>query len=114
MNLYQLLEGLQCSQVPADRQIGSVVVDSRQVKPGDLFVCLVGERVDSHNFAAKAVEQGAAAVVCQRDLGLDCQVLVENTRVAYGIICCNLFDNPAKKIRMVGVTGTNGKTTITT
>ena len=114
MNLYQLLEGLQCSQVPADRQIGAVVVDSRQVKPGDLFVCLVGERVDSHNFAAKAVEQGAAAVVCQRDLGLDCQVLVENTRAAYGIICCNLFDNPAKKIRMVGVTGTNGKTTITT
>ena len=114
MNLYQLLEGLQCSRLPADCAIGSVIIDSRQVKPGDLFVCMVGEKADGHNYAAKAVEQGAAAVVCQRDLGLENQVLVENTRAAYGIICGNLFGNPAAKLKLVGVTGTNGKTTITT
>lgn len=114
MNLYQLLEGLQCSRLPADREIGSVVIDSRQVKRGDLFICMVGEKADGHAYAAKAVEQGAAAVVCQRDLGLDCQVLVENTRAAYGTICGNLFGNPARKLKLVGVTGTNGKTTITT
>ncbi len=114
MTLYQLLEGLQCSQLPADRQIGSVVIDSRQVKPGDLFICIAGEKADGHAYAAKAVEQGAAAVICQRDLGLECQVLVENTRAAYGVVCGNLFGNPARKLKLVGVTGTNGKTTITT
>ena len=114
MTLYRLLEGLHCSQLPTDRQIASVTTDSRQVKQGDLFVCIQGEKVDGHIYAARAVEQGAAAVVCQRDLGLDCQAIVENTRAAYGIICGNLFDNPARKLKLVGVTGTNGKTTVTT
>lgn len=114
MNLYTLLDGLQCCSKPADRPVASVVIDSRQVKPGDLFVCIKGERADGHRFAAKAVEQGACAVVCQQDLGLDCQVLVENTRAAYGTICANLFGNPARKLRLVGVTGTNGKTTVST
>ncbi len=114
MTLYQLLEGQLCQTRPQDCAIGAVVVDSRKVKPGDLFVCIAGENADGHNYAAKAVEQGAAAVVCQRDLGLDCQVLVENTRAAYGIICANLFGNPARKLKLIGVTGTNGKTTITT
>lgn len=114
MTLYQLLEGQHCQTLPADCEIGRVTTDSRQVRPGDLFVCIAGENADGHNYAAKAVAQGAAAVVCQRDLGLGCQVLVENTRAAYGIICGNLFGNPARKLKLVGVTGTNGKTTITT
>jgi len=114
MMLYELLEGLQYDRAPANCEIASVTTDSRQVRPGTLFVCIQGENADGHTYAAKAAAAGAAAVVCQRDLGLGCQVLVENTRTAYSIICGNLFGNPARRLKLIGVTGTNGKTTVTT
>ena len=79
MMLYELLEGLQYDRAPANCEIASVTTDSRQVRPGTLFVCIQGENADGHTYAAKAAAAGAAAVVCQRDLGLGCQVLVEST-----------------------------------
>ena len=64
-------------------------------------------------FAAAALEKGAAAVVCQRDLGLENQVLVPDTHQAYGKIAANFYGNPAQKLKLIGVTGTKGKTTVT-
>lgn len=113
MRLYELLDGLEPSVRPDDCEITGVTSDSRLVEPGMVFVCICGTRFDGHEHAESAVEAGAAAVVCQRDLGLPGQVLCTDTRYAYGILCANWFGNPARKMRLIGVTGTNGKTTIT-
>lgn len=95
-------------------EITDVTCNSEKIKQGSLFVCIAGEHFDSHTIAAECLKKGAAAVVCERDLGLKEQILTENTRKAYGTICCNYFGNPAKRFKLIGVTGTNGKTTVTT
>lgn len=94
-------------------EIEDITCDSRQVMPGMVFVCIKGGRMDGHDHASQAVERGAAAVIVQHDLGLDCQLVVENTREAYAVMCANFYDNPSRKLKLIGVTGTNGKTTIT-
>jgi UDP-N-acetylmuramoyl-L-alanyl-D-glutamate--2,6-diaminopimelate ligase len=77
-------------------------------------VCIKGLKFDGHSIADEMLEKGAAAVVTERDLGLENQIVVENTRKAYPYICANYFDRPDLKLKIIGVTGTNGKTTITT
>ena len=116
MKLRELLldTGIACGAVGDTAEILSITCDSRRVEPGCLFVCIAGTAVDGHTYAARAVEAGAAAVVVQRDVGLDAQLMAENTRLAWAQICANWFGRPASKIQMVGVTGTNGKTTTTT
>ncbi len=113
MKLSELLDGIELLQKTDDREIRAVVNDSRRVKEGDLFVCIAGTSSDGHNYAAAALEKGAAAVVCERDLGLPNQVLTEDTHRAYGKIAANFYGNPAKKLKLIGVTGTKGKTTVT-
>ena len=76
-----------------------------------MFVRSKGGSFDGHTFAEKAVEIGAKLIVAERDTGVENQILVENSRQAYALMCGNLFDNPAKKLKMIGITGTNGKTT---
>ena len=95
-------------------EIEDITCDSRKVMPGMIFVCIKGAVQDGHVHAQQAVERGASAVIVQRDLGLPNQLLVENTREAYAIMCSNYYDNPSSKLKLIGVTGTNGKTTITT
>ena len=99
--------------------ISSITIDSRKVKPGALFICIRGLTVDGHNFISKAVELGAAAVLVEElptgvvmPLSL-AVVRVKNTRQAMAYIAANYHGNPAEKLRLVGVTGTNGKTTTT-
>lgn len=92
--------------------VTSVTNDSRQVRKGSVFVCIRGGRFDGHDKAAGALEAGAAAVVVERDLGLPRQILVENTRAAYALLCGNHFGNPASRLKLIGVTGTSGKTTV--
>ncbi|MEG0853813.1 MAG: UDP-N-acetylmuramoyl-L-alanyl-D-glutamate--2,6-diaminopimelate ligase [Angelakisella sp.] len=116
MKLAEYLTGIQYTmndQKLLDTQITGITSDSRQVKKGCIFVCIKGGKFDGHTAAPQAVAEGAAVVVTETDLGLACQVLVENTRSAYAILCANHFDNPSRKLRLMGVTGTNGKTTIT-
>lgn len=96
-----------------DRPVGTIVNDSRNVKPGDVFVCINGAAADGHKFAGSALEKGAAAIICERDLGLTEQVLVSDTHLAYSKMAANYYGNPSKKLRLIGVTGTNGKTTTT-
>jgi UDP-N-acetylmuramoyl-L-alanyl-D-glutamate--2,6-diaminopimelate ligase len=87
--------------------------DSRRVRPGDLFAALPGDRVDGHQFIADAVSRGAAAVLCERKpagISVACAV-VPHVRHAYGRLCQALAGNPSFKLRLIGITGTNGKTT---
>ena len=93
-----------------DVEITALCCDSRKVTPGCVFVCISGTKIDSHDFAADAVSKGAVAVVCERDLGLSCQILVKDGRAAWAEMCANWFGRPAEQLRMVGITGTNGKT----
>ena len=113
MRLYELLEGN--AETKLDNiEISSITDDTRKVAEGSLFVCVKGGKFDGHTAAAEMLEKGAAAVVCERDLGLgDRQILTDNSRRFYGKLCAAWFRHPERKIKMIGVTGTNGKTTIT-
>lgn len=89
-------------------------MDSRQIKSGDLYVCVPGFKVDGHDFAAAAVASGAVALVVERFLPLDVpQVRVSNVRQVIGLLASALYGHPSEQLELVGVTGTNGKTTIT-
>jgi UDP-N-acetylmuramoyl-L-alanyl-D-glutamate--2,6-diaminopimelate ligase len=98
-----------------DIRVHSCTSDSRRCRPGDLFVALVGANQDGHDFAAEAVARGASAVLANRPLpGLGVPIcFVPDTAAAHGLICQALVDHPSRRLRVVGVTGTNGKTTTT-
>jgi len=114
IGLRDLFAGIQHVHMGEDALITSIECDSRQVKPGSLFVCVVGTHQDGHIFAEQAVRAGAAALLVQRELPLDVpQIIVEDTRTVLALCAAKFYDYPAKKMRMVGVTGTNGKTTTT-
>lgn len=95
-----------------DCEITTVTADSRQVIWDCLFVCVEGTHYDGHTIAHQALEQGAALIVAQRDLGIAEQILVENSREAYAQLCANHFGRPSERMHLIGVTGTNGKTTV--
>ena len=101
------------SQALACTDAADLTADSRAVREGILFFCLKGTRSDGHDFAAQALQQGAAAVVCERDLGLEKQIVVRSTRYAFAMACAAYFGHPSQQLKMVAVTGTNGKTTTT-
>ncbi len=116
MRLKELLEGIPVLSATADlgMEIPDVCYDSRAVKPGGLFVAMTGFAVDGHDFIEKALEAGAAAVLCQRAPGGEIPyVQVEDSRRALAVAGANFFGHPAGGMTMVGVTGTNGKTTTT-
>ena len=98
--------------------ISSIVFDSRKVKKDCLFVATAGTSVDGHDFISKAIESGAIAIVCERlpseRMDNVTYVKVTDSTFALGTIACNFFDNPSEKVNLVGVTGTNGKTTTVT
>ncbi len=102
--------------VPADVDINDIVYDSRKAEEGSVFFCIRGLEADGHDYARAAVERGACAVVAMRPLDLPdgvTQVLVEDSRVAMALMSAAFFGNPAAAMTMVGVTGTNGKTSTT-
>jgi UDP-N-acetylmuramoyl-L-alanyl-D-glutamate--2,6-diaminopimelate ligase len=93
-------------------EISSLAYSSQSVTPGTLFFCVPGFRADGHDFAAQAVERGAAALVCQRPLGLGVpEVLVDDVRAAMGPAAARFYGDPSSELDVVGITGTNGKTT---
>ncbi len=96
-------------------EISGISYDSRTVKAGDLFFAVTGLKADRHEFAAAAVENGAVAVVCERDIpgiGVPC-IKVSNSRIAMAQFGEAFYGYPASKLKLIGVTGTKGKTTIT-
>jgi UDP-N-acetylmuramoyl-L-alanyl-D-glutamate--2,6-diaminopimelate ligase len=93
-------------------EIEGLAYDSRKAAPGDLFFCVNGYRSDGHDFAAKAVQSGATALVVERPLGLGVpEVLVESARSAMAPIAARFYGDPTSELAVIGVTGTNGKTT---
>jgi UDP-N-acetylmuramoyl-L-alanyl-D-glutamate--2,6-diaminopimelate ligase len=98
-----------------DRDVESIAYDSRRVQRNSLFVALRGEKSDGHNFIDQAIEKGASVIVVEREISLaraTCLV-VEDTRPALADLSAAFFGNPSRKLKMVAVTGTNGKTTTT-
>ncbi|MDD3429126.1 MAG: UDP-N-acetylmuramoyl-L-alanyl-D-glutamate--2,6-diaminopimelate ligase [Oscillospiraceae bacterium] len=113
MNTKELFKGITYTGNLPDVEVCAVTQDSRKVRNGHLFVCTKGITSDGHDFAAAALKAGAAAVVCERSLGLSNEIIVPNTRMAYALLCQNFFGRPADKLKLIAVTGTNGKTTVT-
>ena len=111
MNIQSVLKDVKYQGTVKDFDTDFVTDDSRKVRAGCVFVCSKGLTFDGHTFAAKALEIGAKLVVCERDMGLEDQIIVENSRQTYSLMCANLFGNPSRKMKMIGITGTNGKTT---
>ena len=100
------------SMAGADVAIEGLAYDSRVVGPGDLFFCVSGFESDGHQFAAQAVERGAAALVVERPIGLSVpEVLVSSSRDAMAPVAARFYGDPSAQLRVVGITGTNGKTT---
>lgn len=117
MYLDFLLNGLETKEIinMASPFITGVCYNSADVKPDCLFVAIKGFKTDGHKYIADAVKRGAAAIVAEHPTeGLKIpQIIVEDSRIAEAVICANYFENPSKKFRLIGVTGTNGKTTVT-
>ena len=120
MKLTDLLYKLdyECIQGDTDLEVSQVVYDSRKIAEGCLFICIKGANFDGHDFAAEAVEKGARVLVVEREVpevtGKDVTLIkVADTRYAMAFISAAYFGYPAEKLRIIGVTGTKGKTTTT-
>lgn len=95
--------------------IKDLAVDSRGVQPSTMFICIKGYTVDGHDFAQQAIDAGATVIVTERELQLEgnvAQVIVQDTDRALGILAAKFFDYPSKDLAMIGITGTNGKTSV--
>ena len=121
MKLETLLQAIRPIEVIGNKdvEITGIQFDSRKVTTGNLFVAQKGTAVDGHQFINSCISAGAAAVVCENTDGIDNTnnatiIRVKNTDEALGRIAAAWFDNPSRKLKLVGVTGTNGKTTIAT
>ena len=110
MKLKNLID---CNKALGELEITGITCDSRCVNEGYAFICIKGALSDGHNYAKTALEQGAAVVIAERDLGLENQVVVENTHKEFARLSAKWFGNPSKKLKLIGVTGTNGKTSTT-
>jgi UDP-N-acetylmuramoyl-L-alanyl-D-glutamate--2,6-diaminopimelate ligase len=116
-NLKHILEGITYKEIVGlkDISFGEIHFDSRLVSEGDLFVALNGVELDGHKFIGAAIEKGARIVFCEVLPAVNTEityVLVEDTALSLSILASNYYDNPSSKLKVVGITGTNGKTTI--
>src|SRR5256885_5315666 len=114
VSLRQLLAHSVHGVRPPDVRVTSCTSDWRQVRPGDVYVAITGANEDGHDFATKAVSRGAAAIICERQLPVFevPQCVVADSRIVYGELCQALVGNPARQLKIIGVTGTHGKTTV--
>ena len=117
--LKDIIYGIDLDSIKGDTNliIKSVEFDSRKVVEGSLFIAIKGENIDGHMFIDKAIENGASAVIYS-DYGIKEEnitfIKTTNTRKSLSVVVSNFYDNPSKKIKLVGITGTNGKTTVAT
>ncbi|MBP8707245.1 MAG: UDP-N-acetylmuramoyl-L-alanyl-D-glutamate--2,6-diaminopimelate ligase, partial [Caldisericia bacterium] len=100
-----------------DLQINGVKNDSRKIKEGDIFICLKGKNHDGHRFINKAIENGAVAIISEEAKDLYTKepvslIIVPSTKKAYSLIAQKFYSNPAESLKLVGITGTTGKTSV--
>ena len=117
MQLKELLDGLPLlrAEGPLDRPVAGVTADSRRLSPGMVFVAVPGETHDGHDFISTAIDRGAAAVICERNgfsSGRATKIRVADARVALAVAAANFYGHPSRKLKVIGITGTNGKTTV--
>lgn len=117
MNLEQLFNHIKFKQVAGtfpETQINKITQDTREVEAGDVFICIEGANFDGHGYAAQAVAKGAVAVVARKPLEVEAPVVyVNDTTKAMAILANAFYGYPSDKLKMIGITGTNGKTTTT-
>jgi len=120
MKLEEIINGINIIEISGnkDLEISNIHIDSRKVEHGDLFVAVKGTQTDGHAYIDKAIEKGASAIVCEtlpENLRKDIiYIKVENTEDCVGRLATAFYGNPTEKLELIGVTGTNGKTTIAT
>lgn len=113
MKLSELLKNIETTSKYEDAEISDVTDKSSEISEKCVFVCIKGARFDGHSAAKEAQKGGAAAVIAEHDVGVKNQIIVKDTRKAYSRLCAAFYGNPAEKLKLIGVTGTNGKTTTT-
>lgn len=113
MNLENLIKNLEAKVIgETNIDILDITYNSKKVKKGSLFVCLCGENSDGHDFAKDAERNGAAAILCEKQVQVKIpQIIVSSTRKALSKVFSCFYDNPQNKLKIIGLTGTNGKTT---
>lgn len=116
MILKSLLNGLDYEVIKGNEEskIQDIRYDNRKIEQGDIFVCIKGFKVDGHSFIGDAVKRGAKVIIVQEDVSVseDITIIkVKDTRKALALISSNYFGNPKDKLKIIGITGTNGKTT---
>lgn len=120
MNLKQVLKGLNTLEIIGDteKKISSVQNNSKQIQNNDLFVAIIGENLDGHIFIDSAIQSGATAIIHSKEIHNKQQnvtyIKVEDTKEALSVVANNLYGSPSEQLKVIGVTGTNGKTTTTT
>ena len=121
MKLGNILQAIPTGMVKGnlDKEISGIQMDSRQIKEGDLFVAVKGTQTDGHAYIGKAIEKGATAVVCETlpETSLSetvTYIQVNDSEDAVGRLATTFYGDPTSKLDLIGVTGTNGKTTIAT
>lgn len=115
MLVEQVLAGLEYYTSDLIPNIKGISYDSRQTKPGDLFVAISGFQLDGHHYVKEAQKKGACAALVEKPLQ-NCdlpQIVVKDTRVALGLVSANFYGHPAQQLKILGITGTNGKTSCT-
>ena len=114
-NLIQEIDYIELVNIQSQGvEIKNISYNSKKAKPGDLFICLTGEHVDGHEFAEEALRNGAVVLVVEKRLTVKApQIVVESTSEVISKISNVFYSSPSKKVNVIGVTGTNGKTTVT-
>ena len=110
MRLFSLLRACGIAPVSIDTEITNITDDPKKTQPGSRFVCIRGSRTNGAGHAAQALSRGAAAVVAEEPVAEN-TVMVENSRLAFSRLCAAFYGRPDQKLRLIGITGTNGKTT---
>ena len=117
MKLTNLVKNIKVENIinETDVEISGISYNSKTIQSGEIFVCLVGEHSDGHEYAEMAVKNGAVALFCEKEIKSVSvpQILVESTRHQIADLAANFYNFPSKKLSLIGVTGTNGKTTVT-
>lgn len=119
MKLNELLYNIDCEIINnRNIEVTQITFDSRDIHEGALFIAQSGVHVDGHNYIASAIEKGASAIVCQQlpaDIKADVvYIKTENSSKVLGLMASTFYGNPSKKLKLIGITGTNGKTTTVT
>lgn len=114
MNLSNIIQEIDVIEIigKTDIEISEIVIDSKSVVENSLFVCLIGQKFDGHDFAGQAEKYGAKAVVVEKKIQTNLtQIIVKNCRQVLSLLCSAFYENCDKKLKLIGITGTNGKTT---